>query len=160
MNVHLKVCYMYLRSFFPFHFFSVLLQLVSLPPFFEAFVCVYTLDNIFCGNCINFHPELCFPRRYSGLHLYGFLMHAWQPEGNKSMKMDLLWESSFLCEVISALIKLLLRILETMCTTEKMQLFTMTQCNTATLTVETISILQITFILFAFILKVGTSSNE
>ena len=43
--------------------------------------------------------------------------------------------SSFPCEVISAYIKLLLQILETMCTTEKMQLST-------SLAVEPISVLQ------------------
>ena len=35
-----------------------------------------------------------------------------------------------------------------MSTTEEMQLFTMTQCNTATLAVEPISILQITLSFF------------
>ena len=58
MNVDLKVCCMYLQYYFPFHFFSVLMQLVYLPPFFEAFVSMYTLDNIFCGNHINLHLEL------------------------------------------------------------------------------------------------------
>ena len=58
--------------------------------------------------------------------------------------------------VSSSYIKLLLRILETMCTTEKKKkkkkctfpLFTMTQCNTATLTIEPISIVQIALSFF------------
>ena len=33
---------------------------------------VYTLDNISCGNHINFRPELYFTQRYSGFHLYEF----------------------------------------------------------------------------------------
>ena len=58
--------------------------------------------------------------------------------------------SSFLYEVISAWIKLLLRILK-LCAQQKkfnFPLFTMTQCNTATLAVEPFSVLQIALSFF------------
>ena len=89
MNMHLKVFSTYFLSYFCFDLFSALLDLVYLPPFFEVFVCVYTLDNIFFCNYINFHSEFHFPQRCSSYHLYEFLTHLWRSEGNKkSMKIS------------------------------------------------------------------------